>query len=169
MIGHRPEAIQRFRETFAGDVVLPADAGYEDARRVWNGMIDRRPALIVRPTNPDDVAAAVRFGRDNSLVIAVRGGGHSLPGFSTCDDGIVIDLSRMRGVDVDAANETARVNGGALLPSWTPRRRHRSGLPGWGGRAHRRRWPDPGWRNGSAAAALRAHDRQRACGRAGDG
>src|SRR5690348_8050129 len=101
MSGLRPDALARFRESFKGDVVLPADAGYEDARRVWNGMVDRRPALIVRPTTSDEVATAVLFARDNDLVIAVRGGGHSLPGFSTCDDGIVIDLSHLRGVRVD--------------------------------------------------------------------
>src|SRR5699024_7104369 len=91
------------------------DAGYDQARRVWNGMIDRRPALVVRPVDADDVITAVRFGRDNDLVIAVRGGGHSLPGLSTCDGGLVIDLSRMRGVSIDPVARTARVAGGSLL------------------------------------------------------
>ena len=79
-------------------MIVPADPTYEAARAVWNGMIDRRPALIVRPTGAADVITAVRFARDEELPIAVRGGGHSIPGFSTCDGGIVIDLSRMRGV-----------------------------------------------------------------------
>jgi FAD/FMN-containing dehydrogenase len=107
--------VARFRDEFQGEIVLPTDPDYEQARRVWNGMIDRRPAMVVRPTGPDDVVKAVRFGRENDLVIAVRGGGHSLPGLSTCDDGLVIDLSRMRGVTVDPQARTARADGGALL------------------------------------------------------
>jgi FAD/FMN-containing dehydrogenase len=100
---------------FAGEVVRPGDSGYDAARVVWNGMIDRRPALIVRPTSTDDVSAALRFARERDLVVAVRGGGHSIPGLSTCDDGIVIDLSRMRGARVDSRARTARVGAGALL------------------------------------------------------
>ena len=78
-------------------------------------MVDRYPALILRPTNAHDIAEAVRFARDEDLVIAVRGGGHSIPGLSTCDGGVVIDLSRMRGVEVDPERRTARAAGGALL------------------------------------------------------
>ena len=100
---------------FAGEIVRPDDEGYDSARAVWNSMIDRRPALIVRPTGTDDVVAALRFAREQELVVAVRCGGHSIPGFSTCDDGIVIDLSRMRGVEVDPERRTARVRGGSLL------------------------------------------------------
>ena len=110
-----PPRLQAFRDRFAGDVVLPGDETYDASRAVWNGMIDRRPALILRPTNPDEVVAALRFARDEDLPIAVRSGGHSLPGHSTCDDGVIIDLSPMRGVTVDAERRIARANGGARL------------------------------------------------------
>jgi FAD/FMN-containing dehydrogenase len=104
-----------FRERFDGQIVLPVDPGYESARAVWNGMFDRRPAIVARPANGAAVVEALRFGRDDQLPIAVRSGGHSLPGHSTCDDGIIIDLSLMRGVIVDPERRRARVNGGALL------------------------------------------------------
>ena len=107
--------LSRLTDGFAGEIVRPDDAGYDAARAVWNSMIDRRPALIVRPTGNEDVAAAIRFAREQDLVIAVRCGGHSIPGFSTCDDGIVIDLSLMRGAAVDPERRTARVLGGSLL------------------------------------------------------
>ncbi len=104
-----------FRESFAGGIVLPDDPGYDAARAVWNGMADRRPALVVRPSGVDDVVSALRFAREEELVIAVRCGGHSIPGLSTCDDGIVIDLSRMRSVEVDPERRVARISGGSLL------------------------------------------------------
>lgn len=100
---------------FAGEIVRPEDPGYDAARAVWNSMIDRRPALVVRPAGTEDVQTALRFARESDLAIAVRCGGHSIPGFSTCDDGIVIDLSLMRGVEVDPALRIARVRGGSLL------------------------------------------------------
>src|SRR6266699_1339221 len=90
-----------FRDRFAGEIVLPDDDGYDAARAVWNGMIDRRPALVVRPTGAADVISAIRLARDEDLTIAVRSGGHSIPVLSTCDGGIVIDLSRMRGARVE--------------------------------------------------------------------
>jgi FAD/FMN-containing dehydrogenase len=108
-------AFRRFAAEFSGEIVRRDDPGYDEARVVWNGMIDRYPELVVRPTNADEVAAGIRFGREEELPIAVRSGGHSIPGLSTCDDGIVIDLSRMTGVRVDADDRTAWVNGGALL------------------------------------------------------
>jgi FAD/FMN-containing dehydrogenase len=100
---------------FKGQLVGPDDPDYDQARVVWNGMADRRPALIARCTSSDDVIAAVRFAREQDLVIAVRGGGHSVAGFSTCDGGIVIDLSRMRGMVVDPDRRVARAEGGAHL------------------------------------------------------
>jgi FAD/FMN-containing dehydrogenase len=96
-----------------GDVIGPDDERYEDARHVYNAMIDRRPAVVVRAVNAGDVMAAVSFARDRRLDLAIRGGGHSVPGFGTCDGGVVIDLSRMRGVRVDPASSTARAEGGA--------------------------------------------------------
>jgi FAD/FMN-containing dehydrogenase len=96
-------------------VVLPGEPGYESARAVWNGMVDRYPALVVRPTSVADVVTALGYARDHDLTVAVRSGGHSVPGLSTCDDGIVIDLSRMRGARVDPDRRTAYVNGGAHL------------------------------------------------------
>jgi FAD/FMN-containing dehydrogenase len=108
-------ALSPFRSSFAGEIVLPGDSGYDRARAVWNGMIDRRPALVVRPTGAADVISAVRFAREHDLDVAVRCGGHSIPGLSTCDDGIVIDLSSMRGVRVDPQRRTAQCAGGSLL------------------------------------------------------
>jgi FAD binding domain/Berberine and berberine like len=107
--------VRGFADEFAGEVILPTDPSYDAARVVWNGMIDRRPAMVVRPTGAGDVISAVRFARAEELPIAVRSGGHSIPGFSTCDDGIVLDLSRMRGVRVDPERRTAHVSGGSLL------------------------------------------------------
>ena len=77
------------RASFRGEIVEPTDAGYDGARRVWSALHDRRPALIVRPVDAADVATAIRFGRDADLLIAVRAGGHSIAGHSTCDDGLV--------------------------------------------------------------------------------
>ena len=103
------------RRSFTGRIISPGEPGYEDARQVWNGAVDRRPALITRPANTADVAAAVGLARDSGLPLAVRGGGHSTAGHSTCDDGIVIDLSQLRHVAVDPDARRARVGGGALL------------------------------------------------------
>ena len=108
-------ALAAFRARFQGQVVVPGDAGYERARAVWNATADARPAVVARCAGVDDVVAAVRFARARELVVAVRGGGHSYPGFSTCDGGIVIDLSPMAGVRVDPDRRTATAAGGALL------------------------------------------------------
>lgn len=96
-------------------VIRPGDQTYEARRKVWNGMIDRNPAIIVRPESADQVARVVRFAATTDLPLAVRCGGHSFPGFSTCDGGIVLDLSRMGRVTVDPAARMAEVGGGALL------------------------------------------------------
>ncbi len=98
----------------AGPVLVPGEPGYDEARRVWNGAIDRRPSLIARCRTADDVLAALRFGREHELEIAVRGGAHQVAGHAVCDDGLVIDLSEMRRVEVDPAHRAARAQGGAL-------------------------------------------------------
>jgi FAD/FMN-containing dehydrogenase len=105
--------IEQLREQVRGEVIAPQDEGYEGARRVYNAMIERRPAVVVRAANAGDAIAAVTFARENQLDLAIRGGGHSVPGFGTCDDGVVIDFSPMRGVRVDPTNQTARAEGGA--------------------------------------------------------
>ena len=103
------------RERFAGKIIEPGDEGYHQARIVWNAIVDRRPALIVRPTSVDDVISAIQFAHDKGLVVAVRGGAHSVAGFSTCDGGMVIDLSGMREVSVDPNRKRATAQGGAHL------------------------------------------------------
>jgi FAD/FMN-containing dehydrogenase len=99
---------------FRGQLISPDDADYDRARAVWNGAIDRHPRLIARCGGPADVIAAVRHAREQNLEIAIRGGGHNVAGTAVCDDGMVIDLSAMRGVRVDATNRRAWVQGGAL-------------------------------------------------------
>jgi hypothetical protein len=103
----------QLREQVRGEVIAPGDEGYEQVRRVYNAMIDRRPAVVVRCANAGDVVATVNFAREQQLDLAVRGGEHSVPGFGTCDGGVVVDLSGMRGVRVDPAARTARAEGGA--------------------------------------------------------
>ena len=107
-------AFDGLHRSFRGELLLPVTPGYDIARRIWNGAIDRRPACIARCTGVADVVAAVRFARERDLEIAVRGGGHNVAGTAVCDDGVVIDLSSMRAVSVDPAGCTARVQGGAL-------------------------------------------------------
>lgn len=105
-------AIQAFRSRVHGDVLLPADADYDRARTVFNAMIDRRPAVIARCADSQDVAEAVNFGRDEGLAIAVRAAGHNVAGYAVCDDGLVIDLSRMKTIDVNPVDRTVRAGPG---------------------------------------------------------
>jgi FAD/FMN-containing dehydrogenase len=105
--------IDKLREQVRGDVITAEDERYESARKVNNAMIDKRPEVVVRPVNAGDVIAAVNFAREGRLDLAIRGGGHSVPGFGTCDGGLVIDLSRMRAVRVNPEKQTARAEGGA--------------------------------------------------------
>jgi FAD/FMN-containing dehydrogenase len=107
-------AIAAFRASLRGELIEPGDAGYEEARKVYNRMIDRRPRLIARCADVADVMAAVKFGREQKLLVAIRGGGHNAGGLGVCDDGLVIDLSRMNYVRVDPKKKTVQVGGGAL-------------------------------------------------------
>jgi FAD/FMN-containing dehydrogenase len=106
------KALAAFSQSFRGDVIGPADARYEEARKVHNGMIDKRPALIVRPADASDVVQAVRLGRDANLLIAIRGGAHNGPGFGTCDGGLVIDMGGFKDIQVDPAVGTVRAGAG---------------------------------------------------------
>ncbi|HEX8731171.1 MAG TPA: FAD-binding oxidoreductase, partial [Ktedonobacterales bacterium] len=106
------QAIADLKVRTRGEVISAGDDGYDKARAVYNGMIDRRPRLIVRCVDAADVMSAVNFAREHQLTIAVRGGGHSGPGLGVCDDGLVIDLSGMRGIRVDPDARTVRVEGG---------------------------------------------------------
>jgi FAD/FMN-containing dehydrogenase len=108
-------AYQGLRSSFRGQLFRPEDPDYHQHRRVWNGSIDRFPALIARCAGVADVMTAVRFARDSGLVVAVRGGGHSFPGHSVCDGGLVIDLGSMKGIRVDPEARTARAQAGVLL------------------------------------------------------
>src|SRR5512142_410685 len=100
--------VDRFRADFRGDVLLPEDSGYDSARRIWNGMIDRHPALIARCAGVADVIAAVNFAREHQLLVSVRGGGHDVAGTAVCDDGVMIDLSHMKAIRIDPVRCIAR-------------------------------------------------------------
>ncbi len=108
------ESLARIAPTFTGQLLQPLDAGYEDARRIHNGLIDKRPALIARCYGVADVVDAVQLARAEKLEIAVRGGGHNVAGRATIDDGIMIDLSPMKGINVDPAAKIVRAQGGVL-------------------------------------------------------
>lgn len=108
----RSKDIARLAASLSGELIQPGDPTYEQARRVWNGMVDKRPALIVRCADQEDVALAVHFARERDLLLAIRGGGHSVAGFGTCDDGMVVDLSPLRGVELDVENRLARAQAG---------------------------------------------------------
>ena len=106
------EVVREFASQLRGHLIRPSDDGYDSARAVWNGFIDKRPALIARCAGTADVITAVHFARQYNLPVAVRGGGHNVAGFATCDGGLVIDLSAMKGTHVDVEARTARVEAG---------------------------------------------------------
>src|SRR5687767_4609286 len=107
-------AVETLREQFRGALLRPSEEGYDEARRIWNGAIDRHPALIARCAGADDVVTAVRFAREHDLLLSVRGGGHAVAGHAVCDGGLMIDLSLMTGVRVNPVTQTARAQGGCL-------------------------------------------------------
>ncbi|MCI0345875.1 MAG: FAD-dependent oxidoreductase, partial [Chloroflexi bacterium] len=107
------QVVDSLQAGFRGRLIGPNDDGYEQARRVWNGAVDKHPALVARPTGAADVMHAVNVARTHNLLMAVRGGGHHVAGNGTCNGGLVLDLSRMRGARVDPAARVVRVGGGA--------------------------------------------------------
>src|SRR6516162_4858397 len=107
--------IASLKSNMRGELIEPSDAGYNEARKVYNGMIDRRPYIIARCVDAADVIAAVNFGREHKLLIAIRCGGHNFAGLGVCDEGLVIDLSTMKGVRVDPAKRTVRVGAGCTI------------------------------------------------------
>ncbi|MGH3146313.1 MAG: FAD-binding oxidoreductase [Rubrobacter sp.] len=115
MITEKGSSVREFAQVLRGEVVLPDNDGYDEIRRVFNGMIDRRPALIARCLDTQDVVRCVLFAREHDLLVSVRGGGHSVAGHGVCDGGLMIDLSLMKGVEVDAENRVAKAEPGLRL------------------------------------------------------
>ncbi|MEJ7828058.1 MAG: FAD-dependent oxidoreductase, partial [Segetibacter sp.] len=109
----KQQIVNEFKKKLTGDLLLPGDQGYEETRKVWNGMIDRQPALIVRCKNSEDVTHAVNFAREHNLLLSVRGGGHNITGNAVCDGGIMVDLSLMKSIKVDPVQQIADVETGA--------------------------------------------------------
>jgi FAD/FMN-containing dehydrogenase len=109
------DTIRKFKESLRGELILSEETGYDDARSVWNAMIDRRPALIARCLGVADVVASVNFAREQGLVLSIKGGGHNIAGLAVCEGGLMLDMSRMRGVWVDPMMRTARAQAGCLL------------------------------------------------------
>ena len=119
--------VRDLKGVFAGELIGPGEGRYESARRVWNGMVDRRPAMIARCAGEEDVVAALGFARERGLAVAVRGGGHNVAGHAVCDGGVVIDLSALKEIAVDPrAAQRPWSRRGCCLESWIGRRR-RSG------------------------------------------
>src|ERR687883_780608 len=105
--------VEQFKASLRGELIQPGDPGYNEARKVYNGMIDKRPRMIARCSDVADVISCVNFARENGMLLAIRGGGHNGAGWAVADDALVIDLSAMRGVRVDPEERTVRVEAGA--------------------------------------------------------
>lgn len=132
MMDNQEVKVEELRKRLSGELLRPGDEGYEAGRQVFNAMIDRHPALILRCSRTGDVIKAVNFARDNHLEVAVRGGGHSVAGYGTCDGGMVIDLSGLKAISIDPDQRTARVEGGCTWGE-VDRAAHPSGLATPGG------------------------------------
>jgi FAD/FMN-containing dehydrogenase len=109
------ETIRKFKENLRGELILANEPGYDDARSIWNAMIDRRPALTARCLGLADVVTAVNFAREHGITLSIKGGGHNISGLAVCEGGLMLDMSRMRGVWVDPTTRTARAQAGCLL------------------------------------------------------
>src|SRR5678815_3726472 len=107
--------MDEFKADFRGDVVVSGDPAYDEVREIWNAMIDRTPALIARCASSEDVVPAVKFARQNDLLVSIRGGGHNIAGNAVCDDGLMIDLSKMKAAQVDPVARRVTIEGGATL------------------------------------------------------
>ncbi len=120
----REQAVNEFKQKLRGEILQSQDKGYDEARAIWNAMIDGRPALIVHCSGVADVIEAVKFARENNLLVAARGGGHNIAGVSVCDDGLMIDLSAMNAVHVDpqALPPASRAEPPSLMLTTRPRR-----------------------------------------------
>ena len=120
-------SIDEFKAHFRGDVLLPGDAGYDEARQIWNAMIDRKPALIARCKSPEDVVQAVKFARTNELLVSIRGGGHNIAGNAVCDGGLMIDMSLMKNVSRWILMRAGRRSSRAARSPTSTRPRRRTG------------------------------------------
>jgi hypothetical protein len=138
------QRIRELPELLRGQLVRPDDEGYDRVRKVFNGMIDKRPALVVRCAGVADVVTTVNFAREANLLVAIRGGGHGVTGNAVCDGGLVIDLSTMKSVRVHPENQTARSEGEQPGPTLMMRRR-RLALPPLGALYPRPESPDSPW------------------------
>ena len=158
--------IEQLRTRVRGGIVQPGDPAYDSARKVYNGMIDKRPALIVQCVDVADVIAAVDYARTNDVLTAIRGGGHNGGGLGTCDDGLVIDLSAMKGVRVDPVARTAHVAAGCIVGRRRPCHASlRSRRAEWLHLDDRRRRPHPRRRHRLPHSRIRSHHRQSPLGR----
>ena len=161
--------LEGLRAAMTGSVFAPDDGDYDQARSLFNGEFDRRPAVIARCSGPDDVAIALAFGRERGMEITVRGGGHGTAGSAAKDGALMIDLSGLNGVTVDPAARRARAGGGATLADLdAATQEHGLAVTGREDQQHRYRWADPGRRHGLADPQARPDHRQPGRGRGGD-